>query len=58
MPSDVLPRDRVREALFFEVINNDLWGLHFLKDGRKCWVAPFSCAVLHVIHSVLMTSRN
>ena len=58
MPSPPLPRDRVREALVFEVMGTDLCGPLFLKDERKCWVALFTCAVFHAIHIELITSLS
>ena len=50
--------DREREALVFEVIGTDLCGLLFLKNGRMCWVALFTCAVFHAIHVEPVTSLS
>lgn len=58
VPSAPLPEDRVREALVFEVIGTDLCGPLFLKDGSKCWVVIFTCAVFRAIHVELVTSLS
>jgi hypothetical protein len=53
-----LPEDRVGEASVFEVTGVDLAGPLFLKEGRKCWIIMFTCAVYRAIHLELVTSLS
>ncbi|XP_044756949.1 uncharacterized protein LOC123315351 [Coccinella septempunctata] len=57
LPS-ALPEDRVRDVSVFEVIGIDLTGPVHLRDGRKAWIAVFTCAVYRAIHLELLTSLS
>ena len=57
-PTAPLPEDRVREASIFEVIGTDLCGPLFLKNGSKCWIVLFTCAVFRAVHFELVTSLS
>lgn len=53
-----LPNDRVRDALVFEVTGIDLCGPLHLKNGSKCWIVIFTCAVYRATHLELVTSLS
>ncbi|XP_054721262.1 uncharacterized protein LOC129231039 [Uloborus diversus] len=52
------PEDRVREAAVFEVTGVDLAGPLYLKDGSKCWIVLFTCAIYRAVHLELVTSLS
>ncbi|XP_042910984.1 uncharacterized protein [Parasteatoda tepidariorum] len=53
-----LPKDRVRDALVFEVTGVDLAGPLYLKNGDKVWILLFTCAVYRAIHLELIQSLS
>jgi hypothetical protein len=53
-----LPEDRVRDANVFDITGVDLCGPLFLKDGKKCWVVLFTCAVFRAVHLEITTTLS
>lgn len=53
-----LPEDRIRDAAPFEVTGVDLAGPLHLRDGRKCWIVLYTCAVYRAVHLELLTSLS
>lgn len=51
-----LPNHRVRDAAIFEIVGVDLAGPLYLKDGKKAYIALYTCAVYRAIHLELITS--
>ncbi|XP_014292987.1 uncharacterized protein [Halyomorpha halys] len=54
----ILPEERVREALLFEVVGVDLAGPLILHDGEKSWIVLYTCAVYRAVHMELVTSLS
>ncbi|CAL8069059.1 unnamed protein product [Orchesella dallaii] len=53
-----LPKERIEAVAPFQITGVDLFGPMFLRDGRKCWVALFTCAVYRAVHLELVTSLS
>lgn len=56
--SPPLPRDRVRDAVPFEVTGVDFAGPLYLNTGKKVWVCLFTCAVYRAVHLEMTTSLS
>ncbi|XP_066904113.1 uncharacterized protein [Halyomorpha halys] len=54
----ILPEERVREALVFEVVGVYLAGPLILRDGEKSWIVLYTCAVYRAVHMELVTSLS
>lgn len=57
-PFAPLPYDRIKDANVFEVTGMDYAGPLFLRSGKKCWIALFTCAVYRAIHLELVDSMS
>lgn len=57
-PAAPLPVDRMQSSIPFEVTGVDLAGPLTLKDGKKCWIVLYTCAVYRAIHLKLTTSLS
>ncbi|CAL1276505.1 unnamed protein product [Larinioides sclopetarius] len=55
-PPGSLPQDRVKESAAFEVSGVNLAGPLTLKEGEKCWIVIFTCAVYRAVHLELVLS--
>nr|XP_015904720.2 uncharacterized protein LOC107437295 [Parasteatoda tepidariorum] len=54
----VLPENRVKDALVFEITGIDLAGPLMLREKCKAWIIIFTCAVYRAIHLELITSQS
>lgn len=54
----LLPPDRIRDAIAFEVTGIDMAGPVFLKDNQKAWICLFTCAIYRAVHLDLVTSLS
>ncbi|GBL91910.1 hypothetical protein AVEN_172814-1 [Araneus ventricosus] len=52
----ILPKDRVRDAATFEIVDVDLAGPLYLRNGPKAYIVLYTCAVYRAIHLELITS--
>lgn len=54
----VLPEDRVQEAVIFQVACIDLTGSLHHSDGKKVWIALYTCAVYHAVYLEIVISLS
>lgn len=54
----MLPADRLREAVVFEIVGIDFAGPIYLKNNQKAWICLYTCAVYRAIHLELVTSLS
>uniref|UniRef100_A0A1Y1MC07 Uncharacterized protein n=1 Tax=Photinus pyralis TaxID=7054 RepID=A0A1Y1MC07_PHOPY len=54
----LLPPDRIRDAIAFEVTGIDMAGPVFLRDNQKAWICLFTCAIYRAVHLDLVTSLS
>jgi hypothetical protein len=45
-----LPLDRIKDAEVFQVVGVDMAGPLILKNGKKVWIAIFTCAIFRAVH--------
>ena len=53
-----LPAGRCTLGRVFQVVGVDYAGPVFLKDGKKAWIAIFTCAVYRAVHFELVSSLS
>jgi hypothetical protein len=51
----ILPEDRIKDALFFEVSGVSLAGPLTIIGGQKAWIEVFTCAVYRALYLELIT---
>lgn len=57
-PTAPLPVERVQLTAPFEITGVDLAGPLYLRDGEKCWVVLYTCAVYRAVHLELTKSLS
>lgn len=54
----MLPVDRVKDTRVFDVVGVDYAGPVYLRDGKKAWIALFTCAIYRALHLELVTTLS
>lgn len=51
-----LPWDHIEDSKAFEIVDIDLAGSLFLRNGEQMWITLFTSAVYHAVHLELVDS--